>query len=145
MGNGSKGDMDGDQRFGELRASRRMRTLKEGKLAFHDQFCTVDVIVRDLSENGAKLVVKSPPHSLDDLVLHIPMDGFMVSCERIWQNGEFWGVHFTGSRMATRIARSQILKDSQQEVRTFRPRAPEVRKEESEPVAPQRPVFGKRS
>lgn len=129
------------------RRARRMRSLKQGKIAFFDQYCSVDCVVRDLSDTGAKLVLSAMPHSLENLVLHVPMDGFSVPVEKVWSNGNTWGVRFIGEKTASRIARAQILKDSEHAMpatlfhkKADAPAAPEP----SQNNEPPRPVFGKR-
>ncbi len=44
----------------ERRQSRRGRTYLGGKVAFDNRFCTMDCIVRNLSQNGAMLVFPGP-------------------------------------------------------------------------------------
>ena len=128
----------------ERRGSPRMRTLKEGKRAYHDQFCAVDCVLRDISDGGARVVMQGFPLSQKDLMLHVPMDGYMVPVRRAWAEGEMWGLAFTGPRQPTRIARSQVISDDRPPP-LARPRAKASDDMQAVPASPQaRKPFGRR-
>lgn len=135
----------------EKRRARRKRSLKHGKLAFNHQYSTVDCVVRDLSETGARLVLENLPLTSEGLVLHVPVDDFMVPCERVWCEGYVWGVRFTGPRTHTRIGRAQVVCSSDVELdlpsaRPARPQNPaaEPPAQPRPASAPRKPAFGKR-
>ena len=141
----SRGQALEQNRNEERRASPRMRAFKEGKIAYHDEFCTANCIIKDISESGVKVVLENMPLSMDDMVLHIPLDGVKVTVRKAWSNGKVWGLSFTGSKEHSPIARRQVVKDSAQEVKTWHLPAPSARVEpEDDEPAPAHRSFGKR-
>jgi hypothetical protein len=48
---------------------------------------TIDCIVRDISETGAKLRFKSAPPMMDSLELHIPSKEQIARAKLIWSSG----------------------------------------------------------
>ena len=77
----------------ERRRHHRNRTLKGGRIVTNDGHSTFDCTVRNLSEEGAKLVVTSIiglPQRFR-LSLH---DGRDFECETIWHTETELGVRF---------------------------------------------------
>lgn len=77
----------------DRRKSHRNRTLKGGRIVTNDGHSTFDCTVRNLSDEGAKLVVASIiglPHRFDLNLL----DGRNFSCETIWHTETELGVRF---------------------------------------------------
>lgn len=77
----------------ERRRQHRNRTLKGGRIVLNDGHSTFDCTVRNLSDEGAKLIVTSIigiPHRFD-LALH---DGRVQQCEIIWHTETEIGVRF---------------------------------------------------
>ena len=77
----------------ERRQDHRNRTLKGGKITVNDGFSTFDCTVRNLNDQGAKLVVAS--------IIGIPKmfgltmnDGRKYSCEAVWHTETEIGVRF---------------------------------------------------
>jgi PilZ domain len=79
----------------QRRVSTRRRTLLTGKLVFNDMASVLDCVVRDLSENGARIklaaLVQLPPAF--DLRLH---DGRYYRCKVRRRTGLELGVEFLG-------------------------------------------------
>ncbi|MBO6758656.1 MAG: PilZ domain-containing protein [Roseibium sp.] len=136
---------------------RRTRVLKKGKIIFQRGLRSIPVLVRDLSEDGAKLQFDQPyllPRSFD---LHIDLEDFEVTCERRWSEGLIHGVAFIGEKRKVSQDRAQVLKSSdavtthdRDELPTLHPfsREPEGAKPAPAPARPKKnptgPVFGKR-
>jgi hypothetical protein len=77
----------------ERRRYHRNRTLKGGRIVINDGHSTFDCTVRNLSEEGAKLIVTSiigVPQRFG-LTLH---DGRNFDCEVIWHTETELGVRF---------------------------------------------------
>jgi hypothetical protein len=78
----------------ELRAIRRSRILRGGKILLNNKRSVIDCSVRNLSDDGACLHVASIagiPHAFD---LLIGGDGASRPCELIWQSANRIGVSF---------------------------------------------------
>jgi len=78
----------------ERRHSQRARTLRAGKIVFNNKNSVIDCMVRNLSRNGACLLVSSVigvPSTFDLLV-----EGECVSrrCKMVWNNQNRVGVEF---------------------------------------------------
>ena len=93
----------------EKRGAPRRRTLKQGVAAFHDQYSDLECIVRDMSETGARLKFRDPSMVPERFILHVPMDGTQVSCERRWSKGMECGVIFVGPAEPSHLARRQHI------------------------------------
>lgn len=77
----------------DRRKSHRNRTLKGGRIVTNDGRSTFDCTVRNLSDEGAKLVVTSViglPHRFRLSII----DGRDFSCETIWHTETELGVRF---------------------------------------------------
>jgi len=77
----------------ERRRTYRQRTLKGGRIVTNDGHSTFDCTVRNLTPEGAKLVVTS--------IIGIPqrfglalLDGRKFECETIWHTETELGVRF---------------------------------------------------
>ena len=71
----------------ERRKKRRARTLKVGKIIFNRNLSVLDCTVRDLTDEGACLIVASPVGIPDGFELKIPLDNFKRNCRVIYQDG----------------------------------------------------------
>jgi hypothetical protein len=80
------------------RTAERHRTLKSGRIEVNGHSSTFDVTIRDMSDSGARLVLKAvwiAPERFDLLVLN-PNSGKADrhACQRAWQKGTLLGVRF---------------------------------------------------
>lgn len=82
------------------RASQRHRTLKGARIEI-DKALSFDVVIRDLSDSGAKLKLATAFAVPDRFVLLIPNPNTgqteRRNCERRWQRGEQVGARFVES------------------------------------------------
>ncbi len=95
--------------FVEQRGSRRVRVLKSGHAAINSGFTSFRVLIRDLSETGAKLVSEEVHNLPSQFTLHVELDGFQVDCECVWREGHIYGVRFTGKKQPTKVMRNQVV------------------------------------
>jgi hypothetical protein len=78
----------------ERRKKRRQRSLKAGKIVFNHKLSVMDCTIRNLSDDGACLVVASPVGLPDIFELLIPIDNFKRNCRVIWKSSDKIGVTF---------------------------------------------------
>ena len=81
----------------------RQRTLKSGRIAINELTSTFEVLIRDMSESGARLVMSDiyplPKHF--ELIVLNPNTGrpSHTPCELIWQKALVVGVKFLSADM----------------------------------------------
>jgi hypothetical protein len=80
--------MDDDQR-----KIHRSRTLKGGRIVTNDGHSTFDCTIRNLSDDGAKLVVTSIIGLPKRFALSL-QDGRQFNCETVWHTETEIGVKF---------------------------------------------------
>jgi hypothetical protein len=86
--------MDDAQPTSEPRNSPRQRSLMGASLSFHNGRSTVDCLVRNISESGARLSV-SPAVSLPQTIeLLIPQKGMTRAARVVWRSESEVGVAF---------------------------------------------------
>ena len=79
----------------EHRINPRHRTLKGGKIAYANDACVVDCVIRNLSETGASLVVPMTVGIPGRFTLVDAHGGTRHAAEVVWRRGDRIGVHFT--------------------------------------------------
>lgn len=87
--------MSADIPVGNRRNSPRRRVLKEGKVILSD-WAVIDCLVRDLSENGARLEFGGPTELPKAFRLFITSSNMLIPAELAWQRGLAAGARFTG-------------------------------------------------
>jgi hypothetical protein len=80
----------------EKRNAPRQRLLKGGRIAFNNGRSTFDCIVRNLSEQGARLQVASVVGIPDNFDLLMP-DAPKRACQVVWRKTKEMGVAFLPS------------------------------------------------
>jgi len=85
----------------DKRKADRHRTLKTGRVEISNHGSTFDVTIRDMSDTGARLILKdfwNPPEQFDLLILN-PNTGKSerIACRKAWQTGLLLGVNFAGA------------------------------------------------
>ena len=78
----------------ERRASPRQRRLNGAKIVFNNNSSVIDCIVRDLSAQGARLVVSRPVGIPDRFDLRIDRNGACHSSKVTWRADDQIGVSF---------------------------------------------------
>jgi hypothetical protein len=76
----------------EHRATARHRVLKAGTIEFAGT--KVDCLIRNISDTGASLEIKSPLWFPDAFVLVVTSDGSARPCHIIWRKEKRLGVAF---------------------------------------------------
>jgi PilZ domain len=98
-----------DAAMPERRSSRRRKVLKAAFITSFGGWLKVPCIVRDQSEDGARLIFE-PGHLVPrKFTLHIEIDGMKVDCERVWNSGSAHGVRFTGAKEPSAAVRRQFV------------------------------------
>jgi hypothetical protein len=77
----------------KLRAPR-LRTILGGRISFNEGFSTIDCIVRNLSDTGAKLAIPSTLGVPEHFDLIILQTNVTRKCRLRWQRGGEMGVSF---------------------------------------------------
>jgi hypothetical protein len=78
----------------ERRHSQRARALRAGRIVFNDKRCVIDCMVRNISTNGACLLVASVigvPSAFD---LLIEGEAESRPCKRVWHAQNRIGIEF---------------------------------------------------
>ena len=65
-----------------------------GKIAFNNRWCTIDCLVRNMSEGGAKLEFAEPVQVPGELDLIIPMKGDSRRVQVVWRRAKTLGITF---------------------------------------------------
>jgi hypothetical protein len=78
----------------DRRREHRGRTYLGGKIAFNNRWCTIDCLVRNMSEGGAKLEFAEPVQVPGELDLIIPMKGDSRRVQVVWRRAKTLGITF---------------------------------------------------
>jgi hypothetical protein len=78
----------------ERREFQRGRTYLGGQLAFNNQYCGVDCLVRNISRNGAKLVFESTVLLPGEFDLTLPQKRESRRARIVWRQQDEAGVRF---------------------------------------------------
>ena len=78
----------------ERREYQRGRTYLGGRLAFNNQYCTIDCLVRNMSQNGAKLVFEGAVLLPGEFELTLPQKGESRRARVIWRQQDEAGITF---------------------------------------------------
>ena len=97
----------------DRRALRRNRVLKSALAAYNSQFTTMPCVMRNVSEDGARLEFDELARVPASFVLHVGIDGYQIGCERVWRDGKACGVKFTGEKSPSHFFHPQALGMSQ--------------------------------
>jgi hypothetical protein len=79
----------------EHRHTRRRRTLKRGRVVLSDS-TVIDCDLRDISDDGARLVFGGPISLPEEFRLYNVSDALIAPVKLEWQRGLEAGVTFTG-------------------------------------------------
>ncbi len=89
------------------RRAPRQRVLKSAKIFRMNGDHAVDVTVRDMSDTGARVVIKDQMALPNDLKFVLPSDGFMHVAKVVWRRGDLAGLHFLSERSQAPAQRLQ--------------------------------------
>ncbi|MGO9005016.1 MAG: PilZ domain-containing protein [Beijerinckiaceae bacterium] len=88
----------------ERRQSHRLRTFLGGQIVFNNRFCTIDCLVRNVSQDGAKLIVPSSLMVPGEFDLLIPKQGESRRARLIWGTDTELGVTFVPRQSAAFVS-----------------------------------------
>jgi hypothetical protein len=78
----------------ERREFQRGRTYLGGRLAFKNQYCAIDCLVRNMSRNGAKVVVQGTVLLPREFELTLPQKGESRRARIVWREQGEAGIAF---------------------------------------------------
>jgi hypothetical protein len=78
----------------ERRINSRLRSFLQGRIYFNQRRSSLDCLVRDLSEDGAKLKVSNSVALPEFVELHIPNKNATYPAKVQWRAGDEIGVAF---------------------------------------------------
>jgi hypothetical protein len=78
----------------ERREYQRGRTYLGGRLAFNNQYCTIDCLVRNMSQNGAKLAFEGTVLLPGEFDLMLPQKGESRRARVVWRQQDEAGITF---------------------------------------------------
>jgi CheY-like chemotaxis protein len=76
------------------RASPRLRSMLRGQVIFNNRFSTMDCVVRDLTETGARLELGGDSTLPPAFELYLPLRQKRYQVEMVWKRGSACGVRF---------------------------------------------------
>lgn len=88
---------------------QRRRTLKSAVASYNDQSISMEVVLRDMSDTGAKLKLKENDVLPDSFHLYVELDGINVECEVVWRRGLEIGAKFVSEVEIKAPLRSQTV------------------------------------
>ena len=89
------------------RRATRQRVLKTVKVYRLNGAHAVDCQMRDLSETGARLIIKDQLALPNEFKLVLPSDGSMQTAKVVWRKGDLAGIVFLSARTAPPTERLQ--------------------------------------
>ena len=121
--------------------SQRRRVLKGVKLIFNGEFNAVDGIMKNVSETGAYIKIKSGFVVPDFIEIHNELEGYKVEAEVVRRYPGEMAVRFVGTPERIKQSRTQVLTMFSSVAEEQNPVEQEVRRKPN--LIPQKPVFGK--
>ena len=76
------------------KASERSKQLKRVQIIFNNGICTIDAILRNLSEEGARIEVDNPQEIPDKFMLKFTSDFKTKQCLIVWRGDKYIGLMF---------------------------------------------------
>lgn len=101
----------------DQRPASRVRTIMQGRIVFNNGSATLDCVIRNLSETGAKLELSSSVTIPDRFQLVIPRRSETRRARIVWHRDELMGIAFENAAEHTPEAGSMAsrLKSAQDE------------------------------
>ena len=79
----------------EPRSETRRRCFLGARLAFNNRNSTLDCLIRDISDRGARLEVARPDDLPNTFDLEIPRERRRFHAEVVWRRGQSCGLRLT--------------------------------------------------
>ena len=96
----------------ERRSASRQKSFLQGRIIFNNRRTSVDCLIRDISEHGAKLKFPSLIATPDVLELYIPVKDQTYQAKVEWRNADEIGVCFDSDEDAPPLAPGAATGDS---------------------------------
>jgi len=80
----------------DKRKSPRRRVLKEGKIVFADAMRVIDCTIRDMSPEGARLLIANTVGLPDTFTLYEKSTGMLYPASVVWRQSNALGIRFGG-------------------------------------------------
>jgi two-component system cell cycle response regulator len=80
----------------DKRKIHRRRVLKEGKIVFADAMRVIDCTIRDMSADGARLLIANTVGVPDSFNLYEKSTGMLYPTSIVWRQSNAVGVRFDG-------------------------------------------------
>lgn len=80
----------------DKRKAPRRRVLKGGKIVFADAMRVIDCTIRDMSDDGARLVIANSIGVPDTFLLYEQAKGLLYPATVAWRRADAVGVKFDG-------------------------------------------------
>lgn len=88
----------------ERRSISRQKSFLQGRIFFNNRRTSLDCLIRDFSEHGARLQFSGPISTPDVFELHIPNKDESYRARVEWRNGDEVGVGFNVEEAAPTLA-----------------------------------------
>ena len=94
----------------ERRASRRHKSFLRGVVYFDKRRSEMACLIRDLSDDGARIILWQTVAIPDMIELHIPQRELTVSAHMQWRRADEIGLAFSKAVAATSPREDQLIK-----------------------------------
>jgi len=94
----------------ERRASRRHKSFLRGVVYFDKRRSEMACLIRDLSEDGARIILSQTVAIPDMIELHIPQRELTVSARMQWRRADEIGLAFCKAETATSPLEDRLIK-----------------------------------
>lgn len=74
------------------KTSERSKQLKKVQIIFNNGNCIIDAVLRNISENGARIEVQHPQEIPDEFTLKFTSDYTTKSCQIAWRDNKSIGL-----------------------------------------------------
>jgi hypothetical protein len=91
----------------DKRKAPRRRVLKEGKIVFADAMRVIDCTIRDMSKDGARLLIANTIGIPDTFSLYEKSTGLLYPTSIVWRQSNALGVKFEGPATSIHDAASK--------------------------------------
>ena len=99
--------------YSERRKSHRQRMLQGGKIVYGRSALLIDCMIRDLSDEGARLKVANARDVPDNIRLFNSSDNTVIDAEVVWRSPREVGIRFNGQF-------SSIIESTDPKIRNLR-------------------------
>jgi hypothetical protein len=112
----------------DQRPASRVRTIMQGRIVFNNRSATLDCVIRNLSESGAKLELSCSVTLPDRFELVIPRKGETRRARIVWRKDDLMGIAFekAAEQAPEQDSMAARLKSAQDENSRLRQRLAEL-------------------